>query len=141
MSFYGCALWSLDSRAIRYLDVCLNNCLRRIWSLPRNSHTNILHSVSGCTSVFNICYKRFCSMFHSACSSSNLLVCNVFQSASLSCRNFIGFNFKFGKDFLRDYSDVCLDSVGMIREIRDRSLYIFGFDPSELNCIVRALVT
>ena len=31
MSYYRCALWSLDSCATKNLDVCINNCLRRIW--------------------------------------------------------------------------------------------------------------
>ena len=54
MSFYGCALWSLDSCAIKNLDVCINNCLQYIWSLLRNCHTSILHSVSGCSSVLRL---------------------------------------------------------------------------------------
>ena len=35
MSFYGCALWSLESGAIKHLDVCIK---RHIWSLLRNCH-------------------------------------------------------------------------------------------------------
>ena len=45
LSLYGCALWSLDSRAIKHLDVSINNCLRRIWSLPRNCHTSTQYLV------------------------------------------------------------------------------------------------
>ena len=30
MSYYGCVLWSLDSCAIKNLDVCISNCLRHI---------------------------------------------------------------------------------------------------------------
>ena len=32
-------------------------------------------------------------------------------------------------------------SVNLVREIRDRSLFVSGFDPSELNQIICALVT
>ena len=141
MSFYGCALWSLDSCAIKNLDVCINNCLRRIWSLPRNCHTRILHSVSGCNSVFNTCYKRFCNLFCSACNCDNLLVRSVFLSACLSCCNFIGFNYQFGINYIRDYSDVSSVYVNLVREIRDRSLFIRGFDSYELNQIICTLVT
>ena len=140
LSFYDCALWSLDSRAIKHLDVSINNCLRRIWSLPRNCHTSFLHAVSGCNSVFNTCYKRFCNLYRSAINSANL-VCTVFQSACLSCRNFIGFNYQYGINYIRDCSDVTSVSVNLIREIRDRSLFVSGFDPPELNQIICALVT
>ena len=45
MSLYGCALWSLNCSEIKHLDVCLNMCLRCIWSLPPNSHTGIVQCV------------------------------------------------------------------------------------------------
>ena len=140
LSLYGCALWSLDSR-VKHLDVSINNCLRRIWSLPRNCHTSFLHTVSGCNSVFNTCYKHFCNLYRSAINSGNLVVRTVFQSAYLSCHNFIGFNYQYGINYIRDCTDVTSVSVHLVREIRDRSLFVSGFDPSELNQIICALVT
>ena len=74
-SLYGCALWSLNCND---LDVCLNKCLRRIWSLPPNTHTGIVQYVSGCVSVYNVCFQCFCKLYQSACSSINLLVHTVF---------------------------------------------------------------
>ena len=103
MSLYGYALWSLNCNGIKHLDVCPNKCLQRIWSLPPNSHTGIVPYVSGCVSVYNVCFQRFYKLYQSACSSNNL-VRTVFRSASLSCRNFIGHNLMFGKSFVRDYS-------------------------------------
>ena len=65
----------------------------------------------------------------------------LFLSACLSCRNFIGFNCQFGINYIRDYSDVSSVYVNLVREIRDRSLFISGFDSYELNRIICALVT
>ena len=62
MSVYGCALWNLNNRSIKALDVCINKVLRHIWSLPYNCHTDILHLVAGSDSIFNICYNRFCKL-------------------------------------------------------------------------------
>ena len=69
MSFYGCAVWSLDSCAVKHLDVCINVC-----EVSGKCHTSLLHSLSCCSSVFSTCYERFCNLFHSACNSDNLLV-------------------------------------------------------------------
>ena len=91
--------------------------------------------------MFNTCYKRFCNLYRSAINSGNLLVRTVFQSACLSCRNFIGFNYQYGTNYIRDCTDVTSVSVNLVREIRDRSLFVSGFDPSELNQIICALVT
>ena len=65
MSFYGCALWNLNNRSIKALDVCINKVLRRIWSLPHNCHTDTLHLVAGSDSIFNICYNRYCVQLRS----------------------------------------------------------------------------
>ena len=35
----------------------------------------------------------------------------VFNSACMSCRNFIDFNCKFGRDYVRGYNDVNFDAV------------------------------
>ena len=67
---------------------------------------------------------RFCNLFCSVCNCDNLLVSTVFLSACLSCRNFIGFNYQFGINYIRDYSDVSSVYVNVVREIRDRSSFI-----------------
>ena len=66
-----------------------------------------------------VCFQRFCKLYKSACSSNNFLVRTVFRFASLSCRNFVGHNFMFGKSFVRDYSGIPLDTVNLVRELRD----------------------
>ena len=76
-----------EQQAIKALDVCINEVLRRIWSLPYNCHTDILHLVAGSDSIFNICYNRFCKLLCSAKISCNYLVRSVFQGSLLSCRN------------------------------------------------------
>ena len=68
--------------------------------------------------MFNTCYKRFCNL--SAINSGNLVVCTVFQSACLSCRNFIGFNYQYGINYICDCTDVTSVSINLVREIRDR---------------------
>ena len=88
--------------------------------------------------MFNTCYKHFCNLFQSVINSGNLVVRTVFQSACFSCCNFIGFNYQYGINYIRDYTDVTSVSVNLVREIRDRSLFVSGF---ELNQIICALVT
>ena len=136
MSLYGCALRSLNCSEIKHSDVCFKKCLRRIWSLPPNSYTGLVRCVSGCVILYNACFQHFCKLYQSACSSSNFLVCTVFQSVSLSCRNFNGHNLMFGKSFVRDYSSISLDSVNLVKELRDNSLFVPDFQTSELNLFV-----
>ena len=133
MSFYGCALWNLNNRSIKALEACINKVLRRIWSLPYNCHNGILYLVSGSYSIFNIRYNRFCKLLCSAKISCNYLVQSVFQGSSLSCRNFIGYNFKYGSVFVRNYSCANFSVVNLIREIRDNSLIVYGFHLNMLN--------
>ena len=43
LSLYGCALWNISSKCLNTLEVSFNQILRRIWNLPYNSHTRIVH--------------------------------------------------------------------------------------------------
>ena len=87
-------------------------------------------------------------VFNASLSCINLLVVavivlynTVFQSASLSCCNFIGHNLMFGKSSVRDYSSIPSDSVNLVRELRDNSLFVPGFHTSELNLFVHYVST
>ena len=47
----------------------------------------------------------------------------------------------FGKGFVRDYSSNPSDSVNLVRELRDNSLFVTGFRTSELNLFVHYVST
>ena len=74
LSLYGCPLWTLSSTPLKIIETALNKLLRKLWNLPRNSHTSIVHSAAKCHSVSNLAFKRFCSLYASALSSSSDLV-------------------------------------------------------------------
>ena len=139
MSFYGCAIWSLNTRSIRSIDVSMNKILRRIWSLPFNCHTDLLHVISNCTSVFNVCYSRCCKLISQARACGNYLVRSVFST--VSCRNFIGYNLKFGHSFVRSYNSVSMSLANLIMEIKDPSLFVNGFVQHELNQLANFIST
>ena len=71
-------------------------------------------------------------------SSCNYLVRSVFHASSLSCRSFVGYYYKFGSSFVRDYNRVDFSLVRLIKEIRDRYIYVPGFDRFFLNCMAHA---
>ena len=94
LSLYGCSLRRLDCPALRSLGVTFNQVIRRIWHLPRNCHTAIVHSVGLISSIFNIVLARFSKFFSSAVSHSSPLVRSVFVVSSQSCNShFIGIMF------------------------------------------------
>ena len=53
LSLYGGALWDISCNQLNSLEVAFNNILRRIWKLPRNCHTRILHKVAHLESLLN----------------------------------------------------------------------------------------
>ena len=136
LSLYGCPLWTLSSTPLKIIETALNKLLRKLWNLPRNSHTSIVHSVAKCHSVSNLAFKRFCSLYASALSSSSDLVRIVYLDSSKLLYSFTGFNHIHG--CYRDFSSVHeLDIVFFIRQIRS----IYGlFSPCEnlisyLSCL------
>jgi hypothetical protein len=74
LSLYGCVLWSLSTPDINIIQVALNHHLRRIWKLPRNSHTAVCHCLGQVPAIRNILLKRFMPFRTSALSSSSPLV-------------------------------------------------------------------
>ena len=136
LSLYGCTLWRLDCSALLSLSVSFNQVIRRIWSLSRNAHTAIVHSVGLISSLFNIVFARFSKFYSSAVSHSSPLVRSVFVESAQTCNsNFIGYNFLFGNHHCKTYSteDVAL---GRLIRKRDRSTQIPNFSPSQLDTIV-----
>ena len=121
LSLYGCSLRRIDCPALRSLGVAFNQVIRRIWHLPRNCHTAIVHSVGVISSIFNIVFARFSKFFSSAVSHSSPLVHSVFVVGLQSCNsNLIGYMF-------------CLVVV--------THHHIPNFGPPELNTIVLSVCT
>ena len=89
---------------MKIIETALNKLLRKLWNLPRNSHTSIVHSVAKCHSVSNLAFKRFCSLYASALSSSSDLVRIVYLDSSKLLYSFTGFNHIHG--CYRDFSSV-----------------------------------
>ena len=52
LSLYGSALWKVSSPELHPLAVTFNNILRKIWSLPQQCHTAILHLVGNVQITF-----------------------------------------------------------------------------------------
>ena len=73
------------------LNVSFN---RRIWNLPRNCHTGVVHSVGLISSIYNnIVFSRFCRLRSSALSHPSPLVRSIFAISSQTCNsNFIDYN-------------------------------------------------
>ena len=86
------------------------------------------------------CYKRFYKMLTLCLAkySCNYLVCPVFHGSSLSCHSFVGINYKFGSSLVSDNSRVDFSLVRLIKEIKDRYIFVPGFDRFSLNCMAHA---
>ena len=79
LSLYGGVLWNISCNQLKSLEVALNNILRRIWKLPRNCHTRILHKVAQMDSICNRLMKLSVTATHEECASRSL-VCFVTPS-------------------------------------------------------------
>ena len=77
LSLYGSALWKLSCPAIHSIEVSFNNILRRIWHLPCNCHTRILHLTARLPRLVNVIISRAASLLSSALSCSSLIVLKV----------------------------------------------------------------
>ena len=100
LSLYGCTLWSLSTSSVKIIEVSLNKILRKVWDLPRNSHTGILRSVAQVHTISNLLYKHFLSL-HSHALSSSFLVRSIFLNSSQLVYTFSGYNYVYGHQHFR----------------------------------------
>ena len=115
LSLYGCVLWSLSTPSLKLIEIALNKILRKVWNLPCNSHTAIVHCVAQTHTVYNLLHKRFCSL---ALSSTSLLIKSVFTTSSNFVYSFTGYNFTYGHHHIKLYDDRDHSVAMSIRRIR-----------------------
>ena len=105
LSFYDSVFWLASSPDIKIIETAMNHHLCRIWKLPRNSHMAVCHCLGQVSSTGNILFKRFQSIYSSALSSSSPLVVSIFNDSCSLSYTFTGYNYMYGHDHLRSYSD------------------------------------
>ena len=119
LSLYGSALWSLGSPSIKIIEISLNKILRKVWNLPRISHTRIVHCIASIPSISHLVYSRFCSLFSSASSSSSQLLLSAFANCAQLVYSPTGYNFTYGHSYCQEqYSFSDLHFANIIRDIR-----------------------
>ena len=137
LSLHGAAIWNLSNPSLRSLEVAFNNILRKIWRLPLNCHTRILHLTAKLISPFNLIYRRSQSLFTSATTKSpSSVVRYVFSSSVNLCYNATGYNSLFGDSHVKHYSSEDAYCASVIRD-----LCLFGSASWSNELTIRTLST
>ena len=135
LSLYGCSLWNLSCHSLSSIEVSFNNILRRIWNLPRNCHTGILHLTALLPSIFNVVQSRSSTLLSRALSSPSYVVKTIFRDSSVLAFTQTGFNAMFGHQFAKPYHHqhgICAEVI--------RHLRLHG-NPSEINDLIYTICT
>ncbi len=105
LSLHGCPHWSLSCTALSSLEVDLafNNVLRRIWGLPRNCHTWILHLTAHLPSIFNVVSSRSSTLLNCALKCPSSVVRSVFQKCSTLVYTCTGYNHSCHSEHTKTY--------------------------------------
>ena len=122
-------LWTLSTPTLKLIEIALNKILRKVWNLPCNSHTAIVHCVAQTHTVCNLLHKSFCSFLSLALSSTSLLIKSVFTNSSNFVYSFTGYNFTYGYHHIKFYDDRD-HSVAMSADVSGRpSKHIYRIAP------------
>jgi hypothetical protein len=85
-SFYGAEIWDMSHRDIELVCTAWRKALRRIWQIPRTTHSVLLPRLSNNMSLIDTYYKRMLNFVHQCLTSESPLVCSFIHSASNSPR-------------------------------------------------------
>ena len=92
LSLHGSALWNISSRSLQILEVGFNKVLRRIWKLPRASHTAIVHCTARLHSRLNQVLQRTHKLLCSAEKCPSDSVRAIFKQSTELCYTSVGYN-------------------------------------------------
>lgn len=91
-TFYGSQTWMLSHKKLQLLYTAYNRSLRRVWKVPWRAHTNIVHYLSGRSSLSSQLSCRFLNMFCNMCKSVNVVIHYVAVRAVHDKSSLIGGN-------------------------------------------------
>ncbi len=106
--------------------------MRKIWRLPRQCHTRILHCVAGVQS-FNKIPDLFSRFVARALASKSSLIRSVFLWASAHAYSAVGANFLLKEKFTKLYSNEDMFCGDFVRDIRLGCIY---FSTSEETSLI-----
>ena len=111
-SFYGCELWDLQAPALNDLCVAWRIALRRVWRLPRNSHSRLLPLIANCMPLLDCICRRFLKFVYSCINSESSLVRFVARHGIFSSRmsSAIGRNIYICAERYRSTPDILMSA-------------------------------
>ena len=117
-TFYGAALWKLDSRELQSVDIGLRKIARRIFSLPYRSSSRVTLLLSDTLGIHNIVANRTESFLRKSRLCPNPLVRSILLHEASDVRSQLGYNIRFSlrhriRFWLSDYV-----SASVIRDLR-----------------------
>ena len=117
LSLYGACTWKLDCKKLQSLIVAFNNSLRKIWNLPRSTHTGVLHCASGLGSIINKIIKISLCHIVTSCNSSSRFISFIFRDCCTKVYTPIGLNVHCATDFVKHYSQTDLIIGYLVRNL------------------------
>ena len=130
LSLYGAISWSLANKQLRSLEVSFNNLLRKIWFLPMQCHTGILHCVAQAPSVINRIVDLFTASYLKASANGCPLIRQCYSESSHLLYTPIGYNWRWKQNYRKNYSEDDLLCSSVVRDIRLQHL---TFESTELS--------
>ena len=140
LSLYGCALWNISSKYLKTLEVSFNKLLRRIWNLPYNSHTRIVHGTAKLPSLFNLTFNRTITLFTTSKKCSSFRVKYIFCKSASCCFTFLDHNLNYGSKLCKTYSIQDQFRSDVIRDIRSAQPTL-SFSKMSIESVINSLST
>jgi hypothetical protein len=162
-SYYGCELWDLQSATIDDFCVAWRTALRRIWRLPRNSHSRLVPLIADCLPLYDCLCRRTVKFVASCFTSDSPLVRTVAHYGVLTARtsSVVGRNVHFcaqrygvNCETLMIASDVvnlydqfvsshlslddldCVNCASELISVCDGALTLSGFSPDDVDKMI-----
>ena len=157
--FYGSVLWKVGSRPVEMLEKSWNVAIRRMFSLPVNTHRYLIEPISRMEHASTLLNKRFLSFVQSIRGSKKVCLRDLLRVVEHDTRSVTGHNLRTlmlksnvndiralrPEHAVRNYKEVPLDEeyrIAFIKElieVRHDAVEVDGFTDEELEEILSYL--
>ena len=93
-SYFGCELWRLDHPVMQQFSTAWRRAIRRVWSLPFTTHSNLLPIVCNGLHFHDDIYRRFVNFVIHCLNHDSTLIRNIVSYGILfnPCISCVGYN-------------------------------------------------
>ena len=139
---YGSQIWPLWNDSVKNICVQWRNALRKIWNLPRQSHSDLIPLIADCVPLDLALVFRFLKFYRTVVQSKNVVIKSIAESMTFEYRSTMGQNVRYIMSKYRlQLNDILNRPLNVLKATcKDKWLSNIHEEYMNYSCVIRDMV-